>query len=183
MLLINRIDFANNYRNISQSNYNLGNLDQHISDAQFVDIQRLMGIDFYNDLIRNSNSANYQSLLIGGDYTYKGTVHTNVGLKSVIVFYAYARYLMFGSNVSTPFGLVQKQGNNSSEISFADKKTMSKNNEQTGYNYWENVRLFIERNKNDYPLWKENCLIQRQEFRISKIERNEFENRKIRFLT
>lgn len=178
-LLVQLSDFNANYRTLSQSNYNTGNLEQHISDAQFVDVQKLMGIDFFNDLLRNDTQAIYQTLLNGGDYTYNNKTYTNVGLKSVIVFYAYSRYLMFGSNVQTPFGLVQKQGNNSQEISFAEKKTMSKMNEQTAYNYWENVRLFIERNKTDYPLWKENCIVQHQSFRISKIEKDDYTDKSV----
>jgi len=176
-LLVELNDFNDNHRTISQSLYNNGNLNQHISDAQFVDVQKLMGIDFFNDMLRNSTDTKYSKLLDKSDYNYKGKTYTNVGLKSVIVFYAYSRYLMFGSNVQTPFGLVQKQGNNSQEISFAEKKMMSKMNEQTAYNYWENVRLFIERNKEDYPLWKDNCIVQHQSFRISKISRDERKNR------
>ena len=36
-LLINRTDFSDNNRQITQSNFNSGTLSQHISDAQFVD--------------------------------------------------------------------------------------------------------------------------------------------------
>lgn len=171
MLLINRADFTTYNRNLSQSNYNTGNLEQHISDAQFVDIQKLMGMDFYNDMIRNYTDANYQTLLNGGVYTYKGITYTNYGLKSVIVFYAYARYILMGSQVSTPLGYIEKNGQNSTAVSYEGKKTMFKLNQQTAYNYWENVRLFIERNKTNYPLWDNNCTTSRTVFRISKISR------------
>ena len=170
-LLINRADFESNYRNITQSNYNNGNLNQHILDAQFTDVQKLMGLDFYNDLVRNYTDAEYVSLLDGGIYTYQGITYTNVGLKAVIVFYAYARYILMGSQTDTPFGYVEKQDQNSVQVSHNQKQAMFKMNQQTAFNYWENVRLFIDRNKTDYPLWDNNCVTHRKTFRISKIER------------
>tara|TARA_R110002049_G_scaffold309180_1_gene518124 strand:- start:14056 stop:14571 length:516 start_codon:yes stop_codon:yes gene_type:complete len=171
MILVNRNDFSENNRIISESNYNVKILNQHISDAQFVDVQKLMGIDFYNDLIRNSTSTEYQTLLNGGTYTYNGKTYTNYGLKSVIVFYAYARYILMGSQTDTPFGYVEKNSQNSTPVNYQSKKSMFKINQQTAYNYWESVRLFIERNKEDYPLWDDNCVSTRTVFRISKISR------------
>lgn len=170
-LLIDRNDFATNNRIISSSNFNTSALNQHISDAQFIDIQKLLGLDFYNELIRNPTSTANAELLIGGDYTYNGTTYTNVGLKSVITFYAYSRYVLFGSQTDTPFGLVQKQGQNSTEIDSGQKKTVSKMNQQTAFVYWENVKLFLDRNKEDYSLWGEGCFTSSRVFRVSKISK------------
>lgn len=170
-LLINRNDFASNYRNITQSNYNNGNLEQHISDAQFVDVQKLMGLDFFNDLIRNHSSENYQTLLNGGVYQYDGQTYTNYGLKSVIVYYAYARYILMGSQVDTPFGFQEKNAPNSVSVSYQEKKSVFKMNENTAFNHWENVRRFIVRNEELYPLWDNDCVGTKKSFRISKIKR------------
>jgi hypothetical protein len=175
-LLITRDDFATNNRIISSSNYNVTALNQHISDAQFIDVQKLLGLDFYNEIVRNPTSTVNATLLNGGDYTYKGTTYTNVGLKSVIVFYAYARYVMFGSQTDTPFGFVQKEGQNSTQIDSGQKKITAKMNQQTAFVYWENVRLFLDRNITDYTLWDDNCLTTHSTFRISKISRNQHRN-------
>lgn len=168
-LLINRTDFANNHRQVTESNFNTGTLNQHISDAQFIDIQKLLGVDFYNDLIRNSTDAKYQTLLNGGEYTYQSNTYTNVGLKSVIVFYAYSRYILAGSQTDTPFGYVQKTNQNSQEVPQAQKRDISKQNQQTAYNYWENVQAFLNRNESNYSLWENNCIVKKGTFRISKI--------------
>lgn len=171
MLLITRQDFTDNHRNISQSDFNSGILNQNISDAQFMDVQKLMGVDFYDDLIRNNADANYQALLIKGEYSYNGKIYTNYGLKAVIVFYSYSRYILTGSSVDTPFGFVTKESQHSTPVSKETKKSIFKMNQQIAYNYWENVALFLERNKEDYPLWKNNCVNTRSTFRISKISR------------
>tara|TARA_R110000803_G_scaffold149081_7_gene214550 strand:- start:647 stop:1171 length:525 start_codon:yes stop_codon:yes gene_type:complete len=170
-LLVTRHDFAKNNRIISTSTFNQNVLNQHISDAQFIDVQKLLGLDFYNEIVRNPTSTANATLLDGGDYTYNGITYTNVGLRSVIVFYAYGRYVMFGSQTDTPFGLVQKQGQNSTEVDFGQKKTVSKMNQQTAFVYWENVRLFLDRKESEYSLWKDNCLTSNRLFRISKISR------------
>ena len=144
-------------------------LNQHINTAQFVDLQKLLGSEFYNDLIRNSTDAKYKALLNLGDYTYQSVTYTNHGLKAVLVHYAYGRYIQFGSQTDTPFGYVEKITNDSQPVDFNQKKSIAKMNQQTAFNYWESVKLFLDRNADDYPLWKNSCVTQRGTFRISKI--------------
>ncbi len=167
-LLINRTDIVE-WKDISDT-INDKVLNQHIYDAQFIDLQRLMGSQFYNDLERNYDNTVYQSLLNEGDYTHLSTTYFNAGIKRVLVDYAYARYVLLGSNRDTPFGLVVKQTNESVQTSIEDRKTIHKINQHSGFNYWENVVDFINRNSTDYPLWNEaECIVKRGSFRISRI--------------
>ena len=167
-LLINRTDIAD-WKDVSQT-INDKVLNQHIYDAQFIDLQKLMGSQFYNDLERNYDSTVYQSLLNEADYTYLSVTYFNAGLKRVLVDFAYARYILLGSNRDTPFGLVVKQTNESVQASQEDKKTIHKANQHTAFNYWENVVDFINRNTADYPLWQDaECVVKRGTFRISRI--------------
>jgi len=108
-------------------------------------------------------------LLNGGTYTYQSVTYTNVGLKAVIVHYAYGRYVLQGGQKDTPFGYVNKLNDKSQEVSLSAKKTMSKMNQQMAFTYWENVRSFLDRNTTDYPLWVNNCGARKGGFRISKI--------------
>ena len=165
--LIDRTEIAK-YKQISKTVYD-DVLNPFISDAQFTDIQPLMGPDFYFDMIQNATDANYVTLLNGGTYTYNGETYTNVGLKAVIAHYTYARYMMFGSQVDTPFGLVEKTNENSLNVSVAGKKTLYKMNQQMAFGYWENVQYFLDRNIADYPKWGTSCLNKPKGFRISKI--------------
>ncbi len=167
VLLVNRTDIAE-YRQIS-STVKDKVLNSFINDAQFVDVQDLLGRDFYNDLIRNFTDDNYQTLLNRGDYTYQTVTYTNVGLKAVIVHYAYSRYVLEGSQTDTPFSLVEKLNPDSQPVSDGSKKTRAKSNQQTAFNYWENVIDFLDRNSSDYPLWTSGCVVKRGGFRISKI--------------
>jgi hypothetical protein len=167
ILLIDRTDIAE-FKQISDTVYDKV-LNMHILDAQFSDIQRLMGVNFYNDLIRNYTESNYQTLLNGGTYTYNGINYTNVGLKAVLVHYTYARYILNGTHTDTPFGFVDKLNENSEKVDLANRKIISKMNEQMGYSYWENVQDFLEKNASNYPLYVSNCATKNTGFRISKI--------------
>ena len=165
--LITRTDIAL-YKQISKTVFDEV-LNPFISDAQFTDIQPLMGPDFYFDMIENVTDANYVALLAAGTYTYEGETFTNVGLKAVIAHYAYARYIMFGSQVDTPFGFQEKTNENSLNVSVAGKKTIYKMNQQMAFGYWENVLAFLSRNATDYPKWINGCYQKGNSFRISKI--------------
>ena len=166
-LLINRTDIAE-YRNISSTVLDKV-LNPHILDAQFNDIQKLIGSDFFNDLIENYTSSEYQALLNSGTYVHSGTTYTNVGLKTVIIHYAYARYARFGSNTDTPFGLVVKSSEQTEQASAADKKAIYTENKNLAFNYWENVKKFLDRNIDDYPLYKESCQRQHSGIKIKTI--------------
>jgi hypothetical protein len=152
-MLVTREDFLKLDRNISESNYNKRTLDGHIRDAQFVDLQTLMGMDFYQDVVHNNVQNKYDFLINGGQYTYQGKTYFCEGLKAVIVYYAYARYILQGSNVDTPFGLVNKETPESSRTPYNEKKAIWKQNRQTAGIYWSNVTQYLNRNKNEFPLY------------------------------
>lgn len=166
--LITRNDIAE-YRQITENVHATKVINQHIVDAEFMDLQKLLGSELYNDLKCNYTSTEYATLLNGGTYTYLGTTYTNVGLKVVLVHYAYGRYILQGSQTDTPFGYVEKLNDTSQQVSLEGKKTMSKMNQQIAFNYWENVKQFLDRNSTDYPLWDSNCMKRSGGFRISKI--------------
>jgi len=170
MLLVDRAEITK-HRQISQTVYD-DVLNQYIRDAQFLDVQDLLCAEFYNDLMMNSTDAEYVELLNRGIYQYNGTEYTNVGLKTVICYYAHARYLKFGSATDTPFSLVEKTNNDSQIVSEKTKQILYKQNQQIAYKYWMNVEAFLNRKKSNYPLWKveDNCKPSGcRTFRINKI--------------
>ncbi len=160
---ITRSDIEAN-RQISSSVYDQV-LNQYIEDAQFLDLQELLGAELYNDII--ANEANHTDLLDGSTYTYKGVSYTHVGLKRVLVYYSYARYIRFGSNTDTPFGVVEKQTPDSTNVNKNDRQEVYKLNQQIGYKYFQNVRAFLDRT--NYPKWKNDYTPKSGNFRINKI--------------
>lgn len=166
-LLVTKTDISA-YKQVSDT-LNDKIVNPFILDAQFNDVQKLLGPEFYNDLIANYTDENYVTLLTGGSYTYGSKTYQNHGLKSVICLYAYSRYILFGSNIDTPFGFVNKLNNDSQAVSYEQKKSMSKDAENTAFIYWENVRDFLTRNATTYPLFLNGCNNINGGFKISKI--------------
>lgn len=150
-LLISRTDIAK-YRQISKTPNN-DKLNEMILDAQMLDLQPLLGEKLYNKLV--AAPKNYAELLDGGVYDYQGTSYTNYGLKMVLSYFTYARYMMFGSVTDTPFSTVEKLNNDSRPVEASTKKSIYQLNRDAAMQLWENVRNYLIRI--DHPDFKKEC--------------------------
>ena len=127
--------------------------DSAIEDAERLDIKPLLGERMYLDMVRNSTNANYVLLLDGGEYAYDGFTYEFVGLKRVIIEFAYARIVFFGSEKATPHGIVDKLNQDSNPITRDNKKEKYTAARQTAVELWKEVYLFLQRKKSDYTYW------------------------------
>jgi len=141
------------YKQISKTPNN-DKINQIINEAQLLDVSVLLGNEFFNKIIKDPSS--YTDLLDGGDYIYKDVTYTNYGLKMVIIYYTWARYVMFGSQIDTPFSMVEKlNGDKSQPVSEASKKSAYSTSRDEAFQLWENVRLYLIRTDNpDYKKCK-----------------------------
>lgn len=140
-LLITRTDIAK-YRQISKTPNN-DKLNEMILDAQLLDLQPLLGECLYNKLL--ASPADYEELLTGGIYEYDGICYTNYGLKMVLSYFVYARYIMFSSVTDTPFSVVEKLNSDSRPVEASAKKTIYSLNRDAAMQLWENVRNYLIR--------------------------------------
>ena len=92
-----------------------------------------------------SEPEDYSELLDGGVYEYDGISYTNYGLKMVLAYYAYARYIMFGSAIDTPFSVVEKLNDNSRPADATSKKTIYTLNRESAQQLWGNVKNYLIR--------------------------------------
>lgn len=141
--LITRAEIAK-YRQISKTP-NDAKLDEMILDAQMLDIQPLLGEKLYNKVV--AAPVDYSALMDGGVYEVNGTTYTNYGLKMVLVYFTYARYIMFGSAIDTPFSVVEKLNNDSRPVDASGKKTIYVLNRDAAFQVWENVKNYLIRTK------------------------------------
>lgn len=150
--LITRDDIAK-YKQLAKTKFN-DKIDESIIEAQITDVAPLIGEALFNDLL--TNTAAHSELLDGGSYTVNGVTFENYGLKACLSHYAYARYQMFGDQVQTPFGNVQKLNSESKVVDYPIRKATYTKDCQTAFNIWENVKLFLIRKK--YPKFiADNC--------------------------
>jgi len=143
-LLITRSDIAK-YKQISKTSHD-EKLNEQILDAQILDLQPLLGERLYNKIV--NAPADYLELLNGGTYEYDGLSYTNYGLKMVLSYYAYARYIMFGSAIDTPFSIVEKLNDNSRPVEATQKKSIYILNKESAAQLWDNIKNYLVRTNN-----------------------------------
>lgn len=163
--LITRSDIAQ-YKQISKTPHD-DKLKEMILDAQLIDLQPLLGEKLFNKII--ASPEEYTELLDGGSYEVDGTTYTNNGLKMVLAYLAYARYMMFSSIIDTPFSVVEKLNDNSRPVEQSNKKTIYTMNRDSAFHLWESVKNYLIRTKNTD--FNQHCRPQRQSsgFRIKKL--------------
>lgn len=120
-------------------------VQQHIDDAEFMDLRPLLGEKFYIDLLANRAQNAYASLLSGAKYTYNDFEYEHPGIKAVIIEFAYARYQFFGNAVSTGFGMVEKQYQDGAQLERGMLKERYKAGQQKAMALWQQVKDFLDR--------------------------------------
>jgi len=162
--LVNRADIAL-FKQISKTVAD-AKLEDIIIQTQIDDIRPLLGDKLFNDLMNNTDD--YDTLMDGGVYTYNGITYQNYGLKAVIAYYVYARYMMFGAVTDTPFGLVEKlNAQDSKPVDYPIKKSLYTSNRQSAFNIWLTVHDYLIRTNN--VLYANVCITKRNKFNINRI--------------
>jgi hypothetical protein len=115
-----------------------------ILDAQIQDLAPLLGEKLFNKLVTVPEA--FEELLSGGIYEYDGISYTNYGLKMVLAYFAYARYIMFSSLIDTPFSIVEKLNSDSRPAEASAKKTVYALNRDNAFQIWDNVKNYLIRN-------------------------------------
>lgn len=147
-LLITKADIAQ-YKQISGTPHE-AKLKECILDAQLLDMQPLLGERLYNKIV--ATPGDYADLMNGGSYVHDGETYHNNGLKMVLSYFAYARYIYFGSALDTPFGLVEKLNPDSRPVEVTSKKSIYVESQKAAAQLWESVKNYLIRTKLvEYP--------------------------------
>ena len=116
-LLISRDDIVE-YRSISANLNTTKKLSPYILEAQKVDIKNLLGNALYNALVTDYEAspslATYSNLFNGSSWECGNKTYKHDGIKVVLIYFAYARYLINSPFESTAFGTVVKKDQYSS---------------------------------------------------------------------
>jgi len=167
-MLIDRTDIAL-YREIARG-VKEDKINPYIDDAQLLDLKPLLGSALYYDMVKNSTDQKYINLLDAKEFQVNEITYSHVGLKKILAIYADARYKLFGSFTDTSFGYVEKNYQGSTTVPQNSKKDYYKLNQQIATQYFSDVALFLDNNKETYTLWKQGCETRPMgTFRISKI--------------
>jgi hypothetical protein len=125
-----------------------------ILEAQQLDVKPIINELLYYDLCKNFDDTENQTLLDGGEYTYQGNTYYFEGLGAVIAYFALARFVRANPLHIVSYGIVTKNTPQSTpapqELITAEVNALK----SAAHGYIHEVKLFLERHPEDYPLYR-----------------------------
>jgi hypothetical protein len=129
--------------------------DKYIREAIEFDIQELFCEEFfYKIFYSETDNPEITKLLEGGSYEYESKIYNFRGLKDVIAYFTYARFVMNSNVSSTSHGFVHKVNPHSEALSFQERKDYKEKNRIEANKLFAKIQLFLERNIDQYPIYK-----------------------------
>jgi len=129
----------------------LNDFDKLAEETQLSDLQPLMGFDFFQDIIQNPTATWNASLLTGGSYTYNSLPYVYSGLKYVLAYFLYARYIEQSGEFDTFSGLAKKNMQDSEHADIGVIKNRINSVRKLANNYWTECDKFILANSANFP--------------------------------
>ncbi len=158
-LIITQEDLSK-YKSIAESVKNNALWEQSVLEAQMLDIKHWLGDELLNELIEQTVSqpisiteANIL-LLDGGSYTYQGRTYLFSGLKAVVIYYAFSRFVSRSPYNFTQVGVTIKDSDFSTPASDKAIQRISTEAMLSASSLKDEVVLFLRRNSTSYPLFR-----------------------------
>lgn len=134
-------------------------VNPYIMEAQDFDIRPFLGDEFYLDLLDDFDASPslevYSDLYNGSSYTYQEKTYHQDGLAKVLAYFSYGRYLPYSNAISTSVGQRQKLNPSSELVPSQTISAMLTQAKSAAVVCQERVRLYLDRNKDLYPLWNQ----------------------------
>lgn len=124
-----------------------------INEASEFDMDNLF-CDFWQEVVDNWDSVevNWVNLIDGGEYTGCGDkIKKHKGLKDVLKYYSYARYLILNNFNDTPSGAVSKTNNFSIPIPLKDLEAMSDKYRNMAIATFEKTQSYLCVERAEFP--------------------------------
>lgn len=164
VLLID-IDDIRNFKGISKNTDIPKKLEPHIQDAQLFDLKGVLGNEMYWDLVADLGASpalqKYANLWNEATWTFSGHTYKHLGLKSVLCFWAYARYMAENNETDSALGLINPISKPALGIgtitSQADENAVGRrvNSARSGaFSLMNDIEYYLYFNIELYPLWK-----------------------------
>ena len=136
------------------SDNNAERFDQIMVVTEVKDLQPLLGMSLYQDLIQDPTAAKYVTLKDGATWILSGKTYKMMGLKYVLAYLFYANYVEQVATVDTFSGMVQHTFAEAQRAESSEIRRIASMNREIAARYWEEVKLYIENNLATYPEYK-----------------------------
>lgn len=131
--------------------------NRFIREAQMFDLKGLVSEAFFQDLTSETPIRDYTLLLEGGSYTFEGKKYEFAGLKAVLAYFAYARYIFVGHQVDTPMGIKVKENQDGETISQTERRDVRTMYKQQADMLWEDCKRYLERTASNISDCNDGC--------------------------
>jgi hypothetical protein len=120
-------------------------------EVELTDLQPLIGVEFYNDLVQNPESEWNKKLLDGDVYVIGAQNISFSGLKHALSYFLYARYIAVSDEADTFSGVVVKTTPDSEPLPSGRIKTRVYDTRQIAFAYFNDCSRFISENNSQFP--------------------------------
>jgi hypothetical protein len=142
---------------------NQAKYDQLAAEAETVELQKLLGVAFLQDVQNNPLTAPNVALLDGASFVDReGNTIEHKGLRFILAYLIYSEYVGTSYINDTFTGFVKKNRTESESISAGEVRRLQERNRNIALAAWEVTKQFLDINKADYPLW--DCRIRKKLF-------------------
>lgn len=133
---------------------NAAKYPQMAVEVENLELSKLIGIAFLQDLQNNPETPENVALLDGSDFVDcdGNTVH-HFGLRFVLAYMNYSEYLGSSYAVDTFTGFVKKKHENADALSEGEVKRLQARNREIALVAWDLIKCFLDFNYESYPLW------------------------------
>ena len=131
--------------------------NRFIREAQMFDLKKLVCEELYQDIVSDAPANDYTLLLEGGSYTFEGKKYEFAGLKAVLAYFAYARYIFVGHQVDTPMGIKVKENQDGETISQTERRDVRTMYKQQADMLWQDCKRYLERTTSNISDCNDGC--------------------------
>jgi len=145
------------YKPLSSNTNTSKKVDPFIQEAQEFELRPFMSDEFYEALVAQFKlgftDPLYDDLFNGSTWTNGSKTYTNPGIKPMLVYYSYSRYLNRSNTDSTAYGMVNKTNPDSTPLTDKRLASLVSQSESGAKAYENRVKFFLDCNASDYPLY------------------------------
>jgi hypothetical protein len=176
-MLITINDIAN-IRPITQNLSDLNSIEPYIEEAEQVEFKKLLGSEFYFDLKKTyaqylvnvaagtvespyaptAKEILYNKLLTGAEYqNLRGNTVEFGGLKTVLAYFSYARFIINDNLKHTNAGMMLKRTEYSEQPSAKAITDKANDAKSIAMSFWSDCKMYLDEKTSDYSLWDIFC--------------------------
>jgi hypothetical protein len=150
------IDDIRDVRQVTTNIDDATSFDPYIIEAQKIDLQRLVGIKFFNIFMREiaitpTPPARATAILAGTEYELDEVPIAFEGIKPLLAYYAYARALPKLGNRVARFGVVKKVTTYSEPVEATEIADMVNDAKTNAKHHEEQLITYLKASREVYP--------------------------------